>query len=1138
MKKELKRYFILILMIVLTVISVVVFPTPDVKADDENDTLRLKWKDMLTGGSTFDTADSDIAARISSITSTAQQWWDSMDKSTGRTYLWNDCTSLSTQSDPIATSYDRLRNMALAYATRGSTLQNNATLKNDIITGLDWLYANYYNETKSEYDNWYDWEIAIPLRLNDITVLMDDDLTGTQISNYMNAIAHFTPNPDYTGANRVWTCVVTIVRGIISKNSNTISSGRNGLSNAFTYVTSGDGFYTDGSFIQHTKHPYTGGYGLSELEMMSMALYVLYGSSYDVTDANVQNVYQWVIDSFEPVIYKGALMDMIRGREMSRYYSQDHIAGHRAIKAIYKLAETANAADAASIKSMIKYWLQQDTFKNFYSNQPIETIVKVKTLMNDSGITPMNEPVFNKIFPNMARAVHVRPGYGFGISMFSSRIYNYESINSENKKGYHMGDGMTYLYNSDLGQYSGDFWATVNPYRLPGTTVRYNTTVAQSTASINNWVGGSNILDTYGTAGMDMATPGSTLTAKKSWFMFDDEIVALGAGINCTNSEAIETIVENRKLNASGDNAFTVNGTVKSTSLGWTENMTGVNWAHLAGDVSGSDIGYYFSEGATLTALREARTGKWSTINSYSKAKEAGNPDHTNNFLTMYFNHGVQPVNATYSYVILPGKTSSQVSSYASNPDISVLSNNTNVQAVKETGLNIIEANFWTDTSQTVDMITCDKKASVITKENPGSDLEVAVSDPTQANTGTITVEINRSALGIISIDSKVTVNQLSPTIILTINTNGTKGATIKAKFSLSTPSTPASQGVFYDNFEEGLGNWAIQYGTPGTSTLQAKSGGYSFVVNEDYDAIYHSMGADINGFVEMWFYDNAAVTTMEAVGNVSDNITHAIIGVYNPISTSKYAYRIGSSWYVSTVDRGTGWHKFTWDYTSGTDLKMYIDDTLINTTTAITSFNVIKIGDFWGANTGTAYFDDIKVSLINDNFNHGDLSGWTLETSGGNITIEDVPDANNKSVILNDISASALVGITRSFMPQTGILNVEYQFMQSFLNNWFKMRFDNDTTIEAILIYVQDGNILCRSSNTTYTLQSYSANTWYNIKVVMDIAANTYDVYVNDVLKQSGLTFYNSVNSINKIWFRTGTSDIGSTYIDNVVIN
>ena len=70
----------------------------------------------------------------------------------------------------------------------------------------------------------------------------------------------------------------------------------------------------------------------------------------------------------------------------------------------------------------------------------------------------------------MDRVVHLRSGWGFSIAMSSSRIANYESINNENLHGWFTGDGMTYIYNADAGQFSDCFWATVDPYRLPGTT--------------------------------------------------------------------------------------------------------------------------------------------------------------------------------------------------------------------------------------------------------------------------------------------------------------------------------------------------------------------------------------------------------------------------------------------------------------------------------------------------------------------------------------------------------------------------------------------------------------------------------------------------------------------------------------------
>ena len=106
-----------------------------------------------------------------------------------------------------------------------------------------------------------------------------------------------------------------------------------------------------------------------------------------------------------------------------------------------------------------------------------------RNLMNDALVTPRPELIGCFAFPAMDRARHLRPGFGFGISMCSSRIYDYESINGENLHGWFTGDGMAYLYNSDLNQFADAFWPTVNPYRLPGTTTPNAYSVAPMTAN-------------------------------------------------------------------------------------------------------------------------------------------------------------------------------------------------------------------------------------------------------------------------------------------------------------------------------------------------------------------------------------------------------------------------------------------------------------------------------------------------------------------------------------------------------------------------------------------------------------------------------------------------------------------------------
>lgn len=78
-----------------------------------------------------------------------------------------------------------------------------------------------------------------------------------------------------------------------------------------------------------------------------------------------------------------------------------------------------------------------------------------------------------------------------------------------------------------------------------------------------DWVGGSVIDGEYGAVGMEFAldqSTGSSLSGKKSWFLFDDEMVALGSDIKNLSGNPTETIVENRQLTHAGDNKLIING--------------------------------------------------------------------------------------------------------------------------------------------------------------------------------------------------------------------------------------------------------------------------------------------------------------------------------------------------------------------------------------------------------------------------------------------------------------------------------------------------------------------------------------------------------------------------------------------------
>lgn len=149
----------------------------------------------------------------------------------------------------------------------------------------------------------------------------------------------------------------------------------------------------------------------------------------------------------------------------------------------------------------------------------------------------------------------------------------------------------------------------------------------------------------------------------------------------------------------------------------------------------------------------------------------------------MWIDHGVNPHNEKYSYVLLPNKSKEEVKKYNENPNIEILSNNESVHAVKEKELNITAANFWED-NQSVDFISSDKQSSVIVRED-NNVLKVGISDPTMKNEGKIRVELDKKVEDIVTKDDRVAVIESSDKLLLEVDVKGANGATISAEFKL-----------------------------------------------------------------------------------------------------------------------------------------------------------------------------------------------------------------------------------------------------------------------------------------------------------------------------------------------------------------
>ncbi|GJF22427.1 hypothetical protein SHO565_29910 [Streptomyces sp. HO565] len=374
-------------------------------------------------------------------------------------------------------------------------------------------------------------------------------------------------------------------------------------------------------------------------------------------------------------------------------------------------------------------------------------LAQLQSVVDDSSVKPLPEPVEHRLFPSQDRAVHRRRGWAACLSMASDRIAHYEWGNGENLRGFHTGAGWLSWWGDDYAneQYSETFWATVDPYRLPGITASQKRLAdgqggqwgAERPAV--KWVGGTTD-GTYAAVGQHLKGIASTLVARKSWFFLDEGIVCLGAGVTASDGEAVNTVIDNRRLGATGTHALTVDGRRRPGTPGWSETLTDPGWAHIAGHG-----GYVFPAGGRVTALREERTGRWSDIRTGSSTAPC-----TDRYLTLYVDHGTDPVDGTYAYVMLPGASAARTAARAAGARglLRTLANSPRAQGVRVPSLGFTAVNFWA--AGTVGDLTADAPCSVLVRQRRDGTAVVCVSDPTRT-LATLTVTWRHPVTSVLS---------------------------------------------------------------------------------------------------------------------------------------------------------------------------------------------------------------------------------------------------------------------------------------------------------------------------------------------------------------------------------------------------
>ena len=714
-------------------------------AADGFEELRVRWAHYLTGGPDLDLDHPQIAPQLAVLSDDAAEHLATADHDPAAdASIWADLPLVSTDAATMDLTYQRMLLIATAWCTPGTDQYDSAEVQEVLIRWYRHMYTSWYNLENWRGGNWWFWEIGIPRDLGYLSILLAPVLTEEDRIAATDRIRRQAPDPNVrtgttlreTGGNRADKVLACILRGIVARAEDDIILARDALSDIegdgarslFQYVSSGNGFYPDGSYIDHEYLPYVGTYGNVALTGVARSLMLLAGSPWEVTDPDVTVILDAPEKSFSPFIWSGRMMETVRGRAVSREHERDYDDAWSTANSLMLLATQIDEPYRSRYRSLAKGWLTRCS-EDYSAAASLSDLSRALPLLADPDVPAAPEGTGHLQFGSQERMVHRGEGWAYTVATSSARIGRYEWGNNENNLGWHQGDGAAYLHlEHDQGQFADDYWPTVDPYRLPGTTASLTPRESGESGAgtgipraANRWAGGVGLSERWGTAGMDLTNSLDTVSAKKSWFLLDDMVIALGSGVWADGDDA-ETIVENRSFPRGRSGALTVGGrTITTTNYRRTP-----GWAHLQ-DVAG----YVFLGEQQVRAEVADRSGSWQEINS--GADTGGSPEEvTRSYATLAVQHPAGTGSGRYGYVILPGRSPQQTRTAVRTLDLEVLRQDevAHIVRVRQQGRWFLFAHLF---SAATDGSVRASGPCAVLASSTGSTATVAVSSPSKS---------------------------------------------------------------------------------------------------------------------------------------------------------------------------------------------------------------------------------------------------------------------------------------------------------------------------------------------------------------------------------------------------------------------
>ncbi|MFC8230941.1 polysaccharide lyase family 8 super-sandwich domain-containing protein [Streptomyces sp. NPDC057287] len=780
----------------------------------------------------------EVAPKLASLRATADARLAAMDAA-GEDELFAGLP-LGTSDPNLSTSYQYLYETALAACLPGtgeaSAPHDTAAVRRRVVDGLVRLHDGWFgDQSKGYYGNWFHWEIGIPSYATRTLILLRDeiaarrpDLTATYIAS-MDAYLRNGKDGDvdldsrfHTGANLADITTNRILQGALLGDDTRITKALADQLTVFATVDPyrpqhgvTDGFYADGSFVQHASVAYTGSYGKGLLTRIVQTVKILDGTGYVPDGTLVDVVRGWVADGFAPLIHEGWMMEIVKGRAVSRP-GTGYADVTAVVEAVVDLSSHTAGSDTEALESYVRHVRQTSKADldptSFVS--PV-SIARYADILNTPGpARDLAAASSHAAFNAMDRTVHRRPGYTFALARSSTRVSMYEYMSGENLMPWFQGSGTHYLYLSGLDQreaFGIDYFTAVPPHRLAGVTAPVETrrTVPElygtlwydnpergftsSSEAQNTYVyfprathpfSGGVRLGAYGTAGLVQSDdaayaahqagtlPGDFVAyraagATKSWFMFDDEILVLSAGVTGLAGRAVTTTVDSRIADPSAPVVLT--GGLRDGSPWRRTGSAPPAWLRYADDSRRTAVGYVFLSGPPPVVALD-------TVTRSRRLVRLANADTavTKQVFTLSYEQSAGERSAAMAHALVPNASARQLASYAHGP-LSVLSNTIRLQAAAHTHLGITAANAFTPGTHRAGRLSIDGPACVLLRRSPDGTYTVAVSDPTTERR-TVSVTLHGRPLRPVSADAGVRVRHVPGGTRLDVTTHHAYG--------------------------------------------------------------------------------------------------------------------------------------------------------------------------------------------------------------------------------------------------------------------------------------------------------------------------------------------------------------------------